>query len=63
MARLLFWCVYHVDLGPLGPTTLGLAPRVWQTRERVRATRSFLRNWRRTLFSKPDLVKINESKL
>jgi hypothetical protein len=63
MARILYWCVYHIDLGPFGPTMLDLAPRVWQTRERARATRSFLRDWRRTFFTNPDLVKTNEATL
>jgi hypothetical protein len=29
MARLLYWSVYKLDLGPFGRTTLNLAPRVW----------------------------------
>lgn len=30
MARLLYWCVYHLDLGPLGPLALNLALKTWQ---------------------------------
>jgi hypothetical protein len=29
MARLLYWCVYHLDLGPLGPSALTLALKTW----------------------------------
>jgi hypothetical protein len=29
MALLLYWCVYHLDLGPLGPSALNLALKTW----------------------------------
>jgi hypothetical protein len=37
MARLIYWCVYNLDLGPFGPTALNLAPRVWQKQAKRRS--------------------------
>ena len=32
MTKLLYWIVYHLDLGPLGPKLLDLAVQSWLTR-------------------------------
>jgi hypothetical protein len=32
MTTLLYWIVYHLDLGPLGPKVLDLAVRSWLSR-------------------------------
>jgi hypothetical protein len=37
MARLIYWCVYNLDLGPFGPTALNLAPRVWHQQAKRRS--------------------------
>jgi hypothetical protein len=37
MARLLYWCVYNLDLGPAGPMTLKLALRTWHAHAKRRA--------------------------
>jgi hypothetical protein len=34
MAALLYWLVYHFDLGPLGPMMLKLAVQSWLKRAR-----------------------------
>jgi hypothetical protein len=34
MTKLLYWLVYHLDLGRLGPTVLDLAVRSWLKRAR-----------------------------
>jgi hypothetical protein len=37
MARLLYWCVYKFDLGPLGPSALNLALSTWEREAKGRA--------------------------
>ena len=37
MARFLYWLVYHVDLGPLGPRLLDFAVQNWLRRAGKRA--------------------------
>jgi hypothetical protein len=37
MTKLLYWLVYHLDLGRLGPTVLDLAVRSWLKRARHQA--------------------------
>ncbi len=34
MAPMLYWIVYHLDLGRIGPKALDLAVRVWLRRAR-----------------------------
>jgi hypothetical protein len=59
MARLLYWCVYNLDLGPFGATALNLAPRVWQKRRsRVEAG---LDQGNRGFSNRPNLVKTTEA--
>jgi hypothetical protein len=36
MARWLYWSVYKLDMGPLGPMSLKLAPRIWLASSRRR---------------------------
>ena len=38
MARLIYWSVYKLDLGPLGPMTFKLAPRIWLASSRRRTS-------------------------
>jgi hypothetical protein len=38
MARLMYWSLYKLDLGPLGPLTFKLAPRLWLASSRRRAS-------------------------
>jgi hypothetical protein len=37
MTKLLYWLVYHLDLGPLGPKLLDLAVQSWLRRAKARA--------------------------
>jgi hypothetical protein len=37
MTRLLYWCVYKIDLGPLGPSALNLALSTWEREAKGRA--------------------------
>lgn len=37
MARLLYWCVYKLDLGPLGPSALNLVLSTWEREAKGRA--------------------------
>ena len=38
MARWLYWSVYNLEMGPLGPMTLKLAPRIWLASSRRRTS-------------------------
>jgi hypothetical protein len=38
MARLIYWSLYKLEMGPLGPITLKLAPRIWLASSRRRAS-------------------------
>jgi len=38
MARLIYWSLYKLEMGPLGPMTLKLAPRIWLASSRRRAS-------------------------
>jgi hypothetical protein len=40
MTKLLYWLVYNVDLGPLGPALLGLSVRTWLGMHRSRQMRA-----------------------
>ncbi len=37
MTKLLYWIVYHFDLGPLGPKLLDLAVKSWLRRAKQQA--------------------------
>jgi len=64
MARLLYWCVYNLDLGPAGPTTLKLALRTWHAHAKRRAYLEPFLDWRsRDFSSQPGSVKINQPAL
>jgi hypothetical protein len=39
MARSLYWLVYYVDLGPLGPVLLDLAVKAWLHAHRAKTLR------------------------
>jgi hypothetical protein len=43
MTRLLYWMVYHLDLGPLGPRLLSLAVRSWLKRRKRQAAEPTVR--------------------
>jgi hypothetical protein len=37
MTKLLYWMVYHFDLGPLGPRVLDLAVQSWLSHARSKS--------------------------
>jgi len=43
MATMLYWIVYHLDLGKLGPKVLDLAVRSWLRRSRKTPRTPFVR--------------------
>jgi hypothetical protein len=43
MTKLLYWVVYHLDLGPLGPKVLDLAVRTWLRRAKAEADQPLVR--------------------
>jgi hypothetical protein len=56
MALLLYWCVYHLDLGPLGPSALNLALKTWHKEVKGHELlRAFVPAVPRALLRKPDL--------
>ena len=64
MARLLYWCVYNLDLGPFGATALNLAPRVWQKQAKRRSrVEADLDQGNRGFSNRPNLVKTTEAAL
>jgi hypothetical protein len=58
MATMLYWIVYHLDLGRLGPKVLDLAVRSWLKRARKNARTPVVRQQRfgglTTLHLKPN---------
>lgn len=43
MTNILYWLVYHLDLGPLGPKILDLAVRNWLKRAKERGPAPMVR--------------------
>jgi hypothetical protein len=57
MTTLLYWVVYHLDLGSLGPRVLDLAVRSWLSRARdhelAPSVRRRVSGWLTTLHLRP----------
>ncbi len=57
MTWLLYWIVYHLDLGPFGPKVLDLAVRSWLSRARDHELAPLVRRgisgWLTTLHLQP----------
>lgn len=45
MTKFLYWIVYHLDLGPLGPKVLDLAVQTWLKRAKEQDAAPMVR-WR-----------------
>jgi hypothetical protein len=60
MTTRLYWIVYHLDLGPVGPRVLDLAVRSWLKRARdqdiVPMVRRRVSGWLTTLHLRPSFV-------
>jgi hypothetical protein len=49
MTKLLYWLIYNIDLGPLGPVTMDLAVRNWLRFNCPRAVPKRPADWAPTL--------------
>jgi hypothetical protein len=58
MTKLLYWIVYHLDLGPLGPKVLDLAVQTWLKRAKEQDVAPTVRRrasgWLTTLHLQPN---------